>query len=53
MSIDASPHRLHERATWLWRKEKANTLDIAKALKVSEPEAVRIIEYARQKGLLA
>ncbi len=47
---EPSPRKVANAAT-LWRGHR-NSADIARALKISEPAALRLIERAREEALL-
>ncbi len=48
---DDRPPRKVANAATLWRGRR-NSADIARALKISEPAALRLIEWAREEALL-
>lgn len=52
MMYDELPSRKVTHAANLWN-DRRNSDDIAKALKVTEPEALRMLEEGRWHGLVA
>lgn len=49
--LDTPPRRISNAAT-LW-KSRRNSAEIARALNISEPAALRLLDHAREEGALS